>query len=45
MEIFPIANAKAPVFIFIHGGYFRALDKAKYSYLARAFVKAGCTWH
>lgn len=43
LDIFPAAKANAPVFIFIHGGYFRALDKAQYSYLAQAFVKAGCT--
>ena len=43
MDTFPAANAKAPVFIFIHGGYFGALNKAQYSYLAQAFVKAGCT--
>ena len=42
LDIFPATKANTPVFIFIHG-YFRALDKAQYSYLAQAFVKAGCT--
>ena len=43
LDIFPAAKANAPVFIFIHGGYFRALDKSQYSYLAQAFVKVGCS--
>ena len=43
MDTFPAANTNVPVFIFIHGGYFGALNKAQYSYLAQAFVKAGCT--
>lgn len=43
LDIFPAARVNAPVFIFIHGGYFRALDKGQYSYLAQSFVRAGCT--
>ncbi len=37
----------APVHVFVHGGYWRALDKSDFSYVAHAFrpagvVKAGC---
>ncbi len=31
----------APVMVFIHGGYWRSLDKADHSFLAPAFVKHG----
>lgn len=43
VDIFPACREGAPVFVFIHGGYFRALDKRQYSYLARPLVKSGCT--
>jgi arylformamidase len=43
LDIFPATNPNAPVFVFIHGGYFRALDKSQYSYLAHTFVDAGIT--
>ena len=43
LDIFPARNSNAPVFVFIHGGYFRALDKSQYSYLAQSFVRAGCS--
>jgi len=45
LDIFP-AQCKpgaplAPVLVFIHGGYWRSLDKADHSFLAPAFVKQG----
>ena len=43
LDIFPASQPDAPVFVFIHGGYFRALDKRQYNYIARPFVAAGCT--
>ncbi|MDA8020906.1 MAG: alpha/beta hydrolase [Thermoanaerobaculia bacterium] len=43
VDIFPAADPESPVFVFIHGGYFRALDKRRYSYLAKPIVRAGCT--
>ncbi|TQV88234.1 alpha/beta hydrolase [Aliikangiella coralliicola] len=43
LDIFPSTKSDSPVFIFIHGGYFRALDKRQYSFLARPLVKAGYT--
>ncbi|WP_444931059.1 alpha/beta hydrolase [Microbulbifer sp. SSSA002] len=42
LDIFPAQHRDAPVFVFIHGGYFRALDKKQYSYIAKPFVEAGC---
>ena len=43
MDIFPAAHPNAPVIVFIHGGYFRALDKRQYNYIAKPFVNSGCT--
>lgn len=43
VDVFPAKRANAPVFVFIHGGYFKALDKKQYSYIAKPFVNAGCT--
>lgn len=34
-------RAGAPVLLFIHGGYWRALDKADHAFIAPAFVQAG----
>ena len=45
LDLFPAPrphNAPpAPVLVFIHGGYWRSLDKADHSFLAPAFVKQG----
>ena len=45
LDIFPasgVSSAKgAPVLVFIHGGYWRALDKADHSFIAPAFTQAG----
>ncbi|MEQ1535636.1 MAG: alpha/beta hydrolase [Burkholderiaceae bacterium] len=45
LDIFPstlnASSKAAPVLIFIHGGYWRSLDKADQSFLAPAFTKAG----
>lgn len=43
IDVFPAKQANSPVFVFIHGGYFRALDKKQYSYMAKPFVAAGYT--
>ncbi len=41
LDIFPSAKGHAPVLVFIHGGYWRGLDKAEHSFLAPAFTRAG----
>jgi arylformamidase len=41
LDIFPTAAANAPVLVFIHGGWWRALDKADHSFVAPAFTQAG----
>ena len=41
LDIFPSSRPGAPLFLFIHGGYWRALDKSDFSFLAPAFVDAG----
>lgn len=41
LDIFPGVAAKAPVLVFIHGGYWRSLDKADHSFVAPAFTEKG----
>ena len=42
LDIFP-AGDRAPVLFFIHGGYWRALDKSYVSFIAEPFRNAGIT--
>lgn len=45
LDVFPSQTAPgpggAPVLVFIHGGYWRSLDKADHSFIAPAFTAAG----
>ena len=41
LDVFRTGRADAPVFVFIHGGYWRALDKRDHSFVAPALVDAG----
>jgi arylformamidase len=44
LDIFPamqVGKGGAPVLVFIHGGYWRALDKADHSFIAPAFTAQG----
>jgi arylformamidase len=41
LDVFPPQQAGAPVLVFIHGGYWRSLDKSDLSFVAPAFVSAG----
>ena len=43
LDIFAAARKGAPVHVFIHGGYWRALDKDIYSHIAGPMVAAGAT--
>jgi arylformamidase len=41
LDVFPAAAAHAPVLVFIHGGYWRSLDKSDVSFIAPSFVHDG----
>ena len=44
LDVFPATHSApgdAPVLVFIHGGYWRSLDKSEHSFLAPAFTDAG----
>jgi len=41
LDIFPAAKRGAPVLVFIHGGYWRSLDKSDHSFIAPAFKNEG----
>ena len=41
LDIFPTRSSNAPVLVFIHGGYWRSLDKSDHSFLAPAFTSQG----
>jgi arylformamidase len=41
LDIFPAQQADAPVLFFIHGGYWRALDKKDHAFVAPAFTRLG----
>ncbi|WP_255428226.1 alpha/beta hydrolase [Ramlibacter cellulosilyticus] len=41
LDVFPAPNGDAPVLVFVHGGYWRALDKADHSFVAPAFTRDG----
>lgn len=43
LDIFPSEVSHSPILIFIHGGYWRALDKSSYSFVAEPFVKQNMT--
>jgi arylformamidase len=39
LDVFPAEQAGGPVLVFIHGGYWRALDKSDHSFVAPAFTR------
>lgn len=48
LDVFPAppgpGGKKPPVLAFLHGGYWRLLDKSDFSYPAQAYVSAGITY-
>ena len=44
LDFFPAASKKAPLQIFIHGGYWQGLSKEESSFAAPDFVRAGCAF-
>jgi arylformamidase len=43
LDLFPAERPGAPLLVFLHGGYWRALDKSDFSFIAPAFNAAGAT--
>jgi len=43
VDIFPAAQQGAPIYLFIHGGYWYSLDKSHYSYVAQGMRRHGVT--
>jgi len=41
LDIFPASVPGAPVLVFIHGGYWRSLDKSDFSFVAPSFTADG----
>jgi arylformamidase len=41
LDVFGAGGMDKPVVVFIHGGYWRALDKSDFSFVADPFVEAG----
>lgn len=41
LDVFPAEQPGAPVYVFIHGGYWYSLDKAEYSYVAEGMRPHG----
>ncbi|MBW1297904.1 alpha/beta hydrolase [Aquimarina litoralis] len=43
LDIFPSSTRNSPIVVFIHGGYWRALDKNSYSFIAEPFIENNLT--
>jgi len=43
LDIFPAETPNAPVYVFVHGGYWYSLDKSDFSYVADGMVPNGVT--
>lgn len=41
LDFFPASRSDAPLLVFIHGGWWRSLDKADFSFIAPPYVQAG----
>jgi len=41
LDVFPAPSTRAPLQVFIHGGFWQRLDKGDFSYIAEGFVPAG----
>lgn len=43
LDLYPAAEAGAPVHVFFHGGYWRANDKESFAFVAEGLVRRGIT--
>jgi arylformamidase len=41
LDFFPASRSDAPLLVFIHGGWWRSLDKSDFSFMAPAYTRAG----
>lgn len=41
LDYFPTSRSDAPLLVFIHGGWWRSLDKSDFSFIAPAYTRAG----
>lgn len=41
LDFFPASRGGAPLLVFIHGGWWRSLDKSDFSFIAPAYTRAG----
>jgi len=41
LDFFPTHRSDAPLLVFIHGGWWRSLDKSDFSFIAPAYTRAG----
>lgn len=41
LDFFPARSAGAPLLVFIHGGWWRSLDKSDFSFIAAPYTRAG----
>ncbi len=41
LDLFPAASAGPPVLVFLHGGYWQAMDKSDFSFIASLFHAVG----
>lgn len=41
LDFFPAPRSDAPLMVFIHGGWWRSLDKSDFSFIAPAYTRAG----
>lgn len=41
MDVFPTPQSQAPIVVFIHGGYWRSLDKSDHTFVVPELIQAG----
>lgn len=41
LDFFPASRGGSPLLVFIHGGWWRSLDKSDFSFIAPAYIRAG----